>query len=233
METQSQSGTTEGGGLSEAERWASLVTGGSLVMFGLKQRSLRGALLAAAGGTLAYHGAKGSKSLKENIAEKAGRVLRVERTVTISNRSPAELYQFWHDFENLPRFMKHLKSVTVVDDKRSRWVTSTPLGGSVQWDAEIVKDEENSLIAWASVENSEVENSGFVRFRPAAGGLGTEVKLVLEYSPPAGIVGAAVARLFGEEAEQQVKDELRRFKMLMETGEIATTEGQTSGRASG
>jgi uncharacterized membrane protein len=203
-----------------------------LVLLGLGQRSLRGALLALAGGGLAYHGLKGQKSLQDTVSETVGldKQLRVEKTVTIQNKSPEGLYRFWHNFENLPTFMKHLKSVKVIDERRSHWITSAPLGNSVEWDAEIVRDQENQLIAWASVEGADVENSGLVRFQPAPAGRGTEVKIVMEYRPPGGVVGAAIAKLFGEEAEQQIGDELKRFKMLMESGEIATTEGQPTCR---
>ncbi len=222
------------GTVSDTERWGSLITGGALVLTGLSQRSLRGALLAIAGGTLAYHGAKGQKSLQEQAIEATGinKAIRVEKTVTIQNKTPEELYRFWHDFENLPTFMKHLKSVTAVNERRSHWVASAPLGTSVEWDAEIITDHENQLIAWASVDNADVENSGFVRFQPAPQGRGTEVKVVMEYSPPAGGLTAAIAKVFGEEPEQQIGDDLRGFKMLMETGELATTEGQSSGRQS-
>jgi uncharacterized membrane protein len=222
------------GNVSDTERWGSLIAGGALVLTGLSQRSLRGALLAVAGGTLAYHGAMGQKSIQDQVTEATGldKAIRVEKTVTIQNKSAEELYRFWHDFENLPNFMKHLKSVTVIDSKRSHWIASAPLGSSVEWDAEIIADHENQLIAWASVENADVENSGFVRFQPAPQGRGTEVKVVTEYSVPGGALTAALAKVFGEEPEQQIGDDLRRFKMLMEAGEIATTEGQSSGRQS-
>lgn len=126
--------------------------------------------------------------------------------------------------------MKHLKSVKVYDEKRSHWVATAPMGASVEWDADIINDQPNKLIAWASVEGADVDNSGFVRFTPAPANRGTEVKVVIEYNPPGGAVTAAIAKLFGEEPEQQIGDDLRRFKMLMEAGEIATTEGQPSGR---
>lgn len=212
---------------SETERWASLIGGGALVLMGLRQGSLRGALMALAGGTLAYHGATGQSSIQEAVGMNQG--IKVEKTVTI-NKPVDELYRYWHDFERLPTFMKHLKSVQVYDAKRSHWIANAPLGTSVEWDAEIVKDQENQLIAWASVAGADIDNSGFVRFTPAPGGRGTEVKVVIEYNPPGGAVGAAIAKLFGEEPEQQVGDDIRRFKQLMEAGEIATTEGQPSGR---
>lgn len=154
--------------------------------------------------------------------------IKVEKTVTI-NKPVEELYRFWHNFENLPHFMKHLKEVKVYDGQRSHWTTSGPLDGTVEWDADITEDRENELIAWTSVEGADVGNSGFIRFQPAPDNRGTEVKVVTEYNPPAGAVGAAIAKLFGEAPEQQLGDDLRRFKMLMESGEIATTEGQPKG----
>lgn len=211
----------------DGERLASLIGGGALVIYGLSQRSLRGALMALAGGGLVYRGVAAETSLQE--ATGMNQSMKVEKTVTI-NKSPAELYRFWHDFENLPRFMKHLKFVRVIDEKRSHWIANAPMGNSVEWDAEILKDEENKLIAWASVEGADIDNSGFVRFQPAPAGRGTEVKVVIEYNPPGGAIGVAIAKLFGEEPEQQIGDDLRRFKQLMEAGEIATTEGQPSCR---
>ncbi len=155
--------------------------------------------------------------------------IKVEKTLTI-NKPAAELYRFWHNFEHLPHFMKHLKNVNVYDEKRSHWITSAPLDTTVEWDAEITDDQENELIAWRSVEGADVENFGSIRFQPASHDRGTEVKVITEYKPPAGAIGSAIAKLFGESPEQQLGDDLRRFKMLMETGEIATTEGQSSGR---
>ncbi|CBN58043.1 MULTISPECIES: SRPBCC family protein [Kamptonema] len=210
----------------DKERWASLIGGGALVLYGLSQRSLRGALVAIAGGGLAYHGVSGG-----NVVQSAENMdnIKVEKTVTI-DKSPEELYRFWRDFENLPHFMKHLKSVKVIDDKRSHWIASAPMDNSIEWDAEIINEQENRLIAWASVEGADVDNSGFVRFQPASTGQGTEVKVVIEYNPPGGAITAAFAKLFGEEPKQQIGDDLRRFKQIMETGEIATVEGQSSGR---
>ncbi|RAM48191.1 cyclase [Mastigocladus laminosus UU774] len=214
---------------SEAERWASLIGGSAMVLMGLRQRSLRGVLMALAGGGLIYQGATKQSTIQQ--AQEAigmNQAIKVEKTVTI-NKSADELYRFWHNFENLPRFMKHLKFVKVYDDKRSHWIANAPLGQSVEWDAYILEDRENEFISWASAQGADVENSGFVRFQKAPGDRGTEVKVVMEYNPPGGVLGAAVAKLFGEEPEQQIGDELRRFKMLMEAGEIATTEGQPKG----
>ncbi len=234
METVSESNQQQNAPIeskSETEKWTSLIAGGSMVLMGLGQRSLRGVLMALAGGSLAYHGLKSEKSLKDKVVDAAGlnKELRVEKTVTIYNKSPEELYRYWRNFGNLPTFMKHLKSVTIIDETHSHWVANAPMNASIEWDAEIIQDQPNELIAWASTGDAQVENSGFVRFKPAPGDRGTEVKVVMEYSPPGGVVGAAIAKLFGEEPEQQVGDELRRFKALMEAGEIPTTEGQPRG----
>jgi uncharacterized membrane protein len=212
---------------SEAGRWASLIGGGALVLLGLRERSLRGALMAVAGGGLAYKAATSQGGVQEALG--MNQAIKVEKTVTI-NKPVEELYRFWHDFENLPTFMRHLKSVKVMSDKRSHWVANAPLGASVEWDADIIEDRENEFISWASVEGADVDNSGFVRFKPAPADRGTEVKVVIEYNPPGGAIGAAIAKLFGEEPEQQIGDELSRFKMLMEAGEIATNEGQPRGQ---
>lgn len=226
-ESSQQQNKTEAG---ETERWASLIGGGALVLMGLKERSLRGALMAVAGSGLIYQGAT-KQSTVQQAQEAIGmnQSIKVERTVTI-NKPADELYRYWRNFENLPRFMKHLKSVTISDDKRSHWIANAPLGNSVEWDAEIIDERENELIAWASVEGADIENSGFIRFKPAPANRGTEVKVVLEYNPPGGGLAAAFAKLFGEEPKQQISDDLGRFKQLMEAGELATTEGQTSGR---
>lgn len=221
--------STSQGEASEVERWASLIGGGAMVLMGLRQGSLRGVLTAVAGGGLIYQGATKQSTIQQaQEAIGVNKPIKVEKTVTI-NKSAEELYRFWHNFENLPTFMKHLKSVKVYNEKRSHWIANAPLGNSVEWDADILEDRENEFISWASVEGADVDNSGFVRFKKAPGDRGTEVKVVLEYNPPGGALTAAVAKLFGEEPEQQIGDELRRFKMLMETGEIATTEGQPSG----
>jgi uncharacterized membrane protein len=224
QDPQNKSGSSN---LSDAERWASLIGGGALVLTGLRQGSLRGALTALAGGGLIYHGATAQSGIQEKVGMNSS--IKVEKTVTI-NKSPEELYRFWHNFENLPTFMNHLKYVRVIDNRRSHWIANAPMGASIEWDADIVNDQENKLIAWASVEGADVDNSGFVRFTPAPHGRGTEVKVVIEYNPPGGAVGAAIAKLFGEEPEQQAGDDLHRFKQLMEAGEITTTEGQPSGR---
>jgi uncharacterized membrane protein len=144
-------------------------------------------------------------------------------------RSPDETYSFWHDFSNLPRFMAHLESVEPSEQGHSHWKAKAPIRGSVEWDAEIVEDLPNRLIAWRSVDGADVDNSGSVRFDPAPGGHGTEIRVDMRYAAPAGPVGATLAKLFGEEPEQQVEDDLRRFKQLIEAGEIARSDGSPEG----
>jgi uncharacterized membrane protein len=159
----------------------------------------------------------------------AAHAMRVERSVTIS-KAPEELYAFWRDLENLPRIMRHLESVTVLSPARSHWRAKGPAGQHVEWDAEIINDIPNELIAWKSVDEASVPNAGSVRFVRAPGGRGTEVHVELEYEPPAGRIGAVAAKLFGESPDIQVREDLRRFKQMMETGEAATTDGQPTGR---
>jgi uncharacterized membrane protein len=157
--------------------------------------------------------------------------VKIIKSCTI-NRRPEELYQFWRHFENLPRFTKHLVSVTEKSEKESHWVAKAP-GGPAEWDAEIINEHPNSLIAWRSKPGTEVPNAGSVRFEFAPGGQGTEVTISLEYRPPVGALGRFVAKLHGEEPERQVEEDLRRFKALMEIGEIPTTEGQPVGPRKG
>ena len=156
--------------------------------------------------------------------------IQVEKTVTI-DRPASELYNYWRELTNLPNFMGHLKSVTNKNEAGtvSHWVANAPLDLNVEWDAEIISDEPDRLIAWNALENADIDNCGFVRFQPATGDRGTQVKVVLEYQPPGGALTNAIAKLFGESPTEQIGDELNRFKQLMETGEIATTEGQPQG----
>ncbi len=141
----------------------------------------------------------------------------------------AELYRFWRDFENLPRFMRHLESVSVAGDGRSHWVAKGPAGTTVEWDAEITEERPGELIAWRSTEGADVYNEGSVRFEEAAGGRGTIVRVELNYDPPGGLLGVAVAKLFGEEPAQQIDGDLRRFKQIIETGEVVISDGTLLG----
>jgi len=157
-----------------------------------------------------------------------GRVM-VEHVVTI-NRSLDEVYAFWRDFANVPHFMRHLEKVEVLDQRRSRWTAKVPAGMSVQWDAEIVQDRDGEWLAWQSLPGSQVDNRGSVLFSAAPGARGTEVRVQMEYTPPAGRMGRIVAMLFGEEPEQQIREDRRRFKQLMETGEVTLSDGPSMWR---
>ena len=150
------------------------------------------------------------------------RGIEVRRAITIA-RPPDEVYRFWRNFENLPRFMAHLERVTVIDERRSRWIARAPAGASVEWEAEITEDSPGELIAWRAVQHAQVPNHGQVRFVRSPDG-GTEVHVDLRYEPPGGKLGAAIAKLFGEEPAQQVAGDLRRFKQVMELGEVVHSD---------
>jgi uncharacterized membrane protein len=154
--------------------------------------------------------------------------LHMTRSVVI-NRSPEELYRFWHDFENFPRFMYHLESVRSTGARTSHWIARGPAGTHVEWDAEITADTPNELIAWRSLPDADVENSGIVQFEARPGGRGTIVRVEIEYRPPGGVTGAIVAKLFHESPEQQIYDDLHRMKQLIETGEVIRSDGSPQG----
>jgi uncharacterized membrane protein len=159
-----------------------------------------------------------------------GQGVKVEESVTI-NRPVLEVYRFWRNFENLPRFMDHLEAVTVIDDERSHWVAKGPAGTKVEWDAIIHNEVEDELIAWRSLPGAEVNNAGSVHFTPTPDGTGTDVRVVLSYEPPAGMVGVAVAKLLGEEPSKQVADDLRRFKQVMDSGDVMAGTRPIAGHA--
>jgi uncharacterized membrane protein len=212
--------------ISETDVWLPVIAGSALMAYGIGQRSRIGTALAVLGGGMVFGGTK------RLVAPKEGEPLegfRVEKSVTIA-RSAEELYQFWRNFEQLPAIMRHLESVERTGENTWRWTARAPAGQTVSWDAEITMEMPDRLIAWRSLEGSTVWHQGAVEFLRATGGRGTVVKVSMKYDPPAGALGKAVARLFREEPSQQVAEDLRRFKQLMEAGEISTTEGQPSGR---
>jgi len=183
-----------------------------------------------------YRGATGHcvlyQMMEINRSLEGNKGIQVQRAVTI-NLPREQLYRIWRNFENLPRFMKHLQRVDVdeaTDGKHSHWVAKAPFGREIQWDAEITEDRKNEYIAWRSLPGAIVGSTGTVRFVDAPNTLGTIVHVLMQYNPPGGSLGAVIARLFGEEPGQQLRSDLRNFKMMMETGEIASVEGQPSGR---
>jgi uncharacterized membrane protein len=152
----------------------------------------------------------------------------VGRTVTI-NRPRADLYAFWRDFRNLARFLENIERVDVGDDRRSHWVVKAPAGRTVEWDSEITEDVPDSVIAWESLEGGDIKNTGRIEFRDAAPGRGTLVSAEIVYDPPGGDVGKLIAKLFQKEPKMQARRDLRRFKQLMETGEISTSAAPDAG----
>jgi uncharacterized membrane protein len=220
----------------EGERLVSGIAGAALLWMAISRRSLASIPFALGSGYLLYRGMSGRdiiyEKLEINRAGEEGRMgIRAERTLTI-HRPRAEVYRFWRQLDNLPRFMEHLKSVELLDPegKRSHWTAKGPLDTDIDWEAEITEERENELISWRSLPGAEVDNRGSVRFMEAPGGRGTEVHIRMTYDPPGGSAGAAIAKLFGEEPYQQIREDIRRFKQIMEAGETATTFGQTSGR---
>ena len=229
--------------VSDPERWISVIGGSAIAAYGLKMRSIPGLVLSAVGGALVWRGATGHCAVYESLGLSTavetdddrqvsvpyGRGVRVEKSVTI-NAAPEQVYAFWRNFENLPRFMQNLESVEVHDSKRSKWTAKGPAGSNVDWEAEIINEVPKELIGWRSVDGSQVDNAGSVHFKPATGGRGTEVRVILRYDPPAGKFGAKISKILGEDPALNVQEDLRRLKMLLETGELATTEGQSTGR---
>jgi uncharacterized membrane protein len=211
------------------ERWASILGGISLISYGVKKGSTGGTLLALLGGDFIYCGAIGYSPLFNALGlrprtNQHGRSpsipyqqgIRVDATVTIEK--PREVvYCFWRNLENLSRFMRHLGSVTTIDHKHSHWVAEGPAGRAVEWNAEIINDQANELIAWRSLPGSDVDTAGSVHFKPVAGDRPTKVLVELQYLPPAGIVGAAISRLMGSDPSQQIREDLRQLKEVLET----------------
>jgi len=225
----------------QVERVVSAGAGLLLALLGLTRRSPAGVAVAALGAGLVYRGATGHCPIygalgvdtsgpdpdRKGVAP--GRGVHVIRAITIE-KSPEELYAFWRRFDNLPRFMRHLESVTE-DGGKSRWVAKAPAPvGTVAWDAELTADEQGKQIGWRSLPGATVATEGTVRFHRATGDRGTVVRVDLRYDPPGGTLGSWLAWLFGEEPSLQVAEDLRRFKQLMETGEISGTEGQPAHR---
>jgi uncharacterized membrane protein len=224
----------------KTERLISGVAGAALLLLTFRMRRLRPFLFPVATGLIAkaFKGAAGKAARHTRGDDRTspvasvgrGQGVKVEESVTI-NRPVLEVYRFWRNFENLPRFMDHLESVTVIDDTRSHWVAKGPAGTKVEWDAIIHNEVADELIAWRSLPGAEVNNAGSVHFTPTPDGTGTDVRVVLSYEPPAGMVGVAVAKLLGEEPSKQVADDLRRFKQVMDSGDVMVGARPVAGRA--
>lgn len=218
-----------GRNISEAERWLSIAAGIGLATYGLTRRRGAAALmLAAFGGLLVRRGASGhchtyelfgintagtGQDTRHALGGNAGVI--VDESVTI--KQPVEmLYRFWRNLENLPRVMRHLDSVERITDTLSRWRAKGPANTSVEWNAEIINEVANKLIAWQSIEGSDVVSAGSVNFHDLGAGRGTRVRVRLQYNPPGGKVGAAIVKLVGSDAATEIREDLQQFKHMVE-----------------
>jgi uncharacterized membrane protein len=212
--------------VNDVERIGSVLLGGGMAVFGAQRGSLSGWLIAVIGGGLVYRGVRGHCMVYEQLgistAKGRGRAttipaqhgVHVEHSVIVQ-REAEELYDAWRRFKGLPDFMSHLKSVEEIDDRRSRWTAEGPFGMSITWEAEIIGERPGELIAWRSIDGSVVDTAGSVHFEPS-GEAATQLTVNLKYNPPAGKAGAKIAQLFGANPDQQIVEDLQRFKKIME-----------------
>ncbi len=210
--------------LATVERWTSLIGGGALAAWGIKRlvdrRSPTNIGLTTAGGLLVVNGF---------LPRDRRRGVHLETSFTI-NKPAEELFRFWRNLENLPRFMNHLESVKGTGGRFSHWVARGPMGANLSWDAEIVDERENQWIVWRALPGSQITHSGSVQFRKASGNRGTVLTVTIDVEPLGGPVSQYLSYLLGPVPERQIREEVRHFKQLMEAGEIPTTDGQPSGR---
>lgn len=222
----------------EKERILSMLAGGGLLASSLRPSSSFRLLKLIAGAALAYRGYSGHCELYQRLgvdhsegqrgggsASRFGVAANSGRKATTTvhiNRDPQELYDHWRNLPNLAEMMQHIDKIEVIDEKRSRWSAQTPLGNTVQWEAEIIGDRPGEMIAWQSLPGSTVSNAGSVHFRRSATGMGTDLEVAIKYDPPGGVVTTTIAHFFGQGLQQEIEEDLRRFKQRMEAGEVAT-----------
>lgn len=222
--------------ISRAERIASIGIGATLVAAGLCRGRGMGLLASLAGGALLYRGISGhcygyevlgvdTAVHNPSTSVPAQQGLKLEKTISI-RRPSSELFRFWRNFANLPRIMRNLRDVKVLDERRSHWVAEGVAGKSLEWDAEIINERQDELIAWRSLSGGDVDTAGSVHFKTLPNDRGTAVTVSMKYNPPGGALAATLASWLGMGAEQKVVEDLRHFKQLMEAGEIPTTAGQ-------
>ena len=215
------------------------LAGGALLAIGIKRGSFFGGILSLAGANLLVKGITGHDLLEtlgvtsftptgQNAQVPHQLGVQIQRTITIG-LSPEDIYGFIRNFENLPRFMKHVQSVEMQGDKNAHWVIAGPAGRKMEWDSEIINEIPNELLAWQSVNCPDMENAGSIRLEKAPQDRGTVLRLSLLYMPPAGSIGAAIAKLFGKDPEAEIAADLCRLKQFLETGEVCTTKGQPVG----
>ncbi|AWN21847.1 cyclase [Deinococcus irradiatisoli] len=201
----------------DQQRLITGAAGGALALIGLLRRGPLGFLMMAAGGFLIFRAAGGSQMVNQVTGggPTSSKPIFVEHSVVI-DRPAQSVYDYWRKLENLPQIMSHLETVTVLDERRSRWVAKAPLGTHVEWEAEIVNDKPGERIGWHSLPGATVDNAGSVQFESMPGGTSTRLHVALSYRPPAGPLGAAVAKIFGEEPSQQIAEDLQKFKQSFE-----------------
>ena len=214
----------------DGERAASTFAGGAALLYGLLRGGASGWALAGIGAMLAYRGLSGKCQLYQALgidrASREGEQVqgnlgtKVERSVLV-NAPPEQVYRVWRRLANLPRFMSHLERVEEMDSRRSRWTVRVPAGVAVTWDAELINDAPNEVIAWKTVDTKLIDHAGSVRFERAPDGRGTIVRVSMQYAPPAGEVGHALARALGQDPASQIEKDLVQFKRAMEAGELA------------
>jgi uncharacterized membrane protein len=243
QERQSMRGMDESGvdlNVGDTERIVSAIAGCAAIGGGIymvaRHRPVASAMMGLGGTLLLRRAITGHCNLYDALnintaqAGEAGDTsggVYVEERVTI-NRPPDELYRFWRNLGNLPQIMRHLSHVEVLGESTSRWVARGPAGFEVEWEATITRDIPGELIVWETSESASVPNQGSVRFRKASGDRGTIVEVMLQYRPPAGVLGTTVARLFGREPAQEIREDLRQFKVAMEGGNAAVSPGMTA-----
>lgn len=218
------------------ERWISVGLGGLLLFGAVRRRDILGALAGGASAFLLYRGITGScpaygalgidtadneRYYNPSASVPYGTGVRVESSIAVA-RPAQELYDFWRRLDTLPQFMEHVEEVTTLTDRRSRWRVRAPVGSRVTWEAEIINDVPGQLIAWRSLPGSAIHHAGSVHFDRRDGI--TEVRVVLEYAPPARYVGASMARILGDDPQRAVAEDLRRFKAIVERGEPANLQ---------
>lgn len=220
----------------EMMRWGSILGGSALAAWGLLRKGrFTGMFLAGIGAAIAYRGIAESGLMDrpvKRIAMHTKATTPVELAASMTIERPIdEVYEFWEDFENLPRVLRHIESVEMLDDNRSRWVAQLPGGMELTWRARLLEDRKNELIAWQSMEGTDIYNEGYITFHPVYDGEATEIHVRIIYRPPAGEIGAKIAGFFNNLQQQVIREDLRTFKQIMETGEVPTVHGQPSARA--
>jgi len=214
--------------VADAMNWLAFGTGAALIAAAVSRRSGLGPVLAVSALPFFYRGVTGhwpvaggeARMGETRAALRGSRGINVHEAVRLE-RPVADVYRYWRKLENLPHFMSHLERVMETSERHSSWLARGPAGLLVEWDAEVINEVENEVLAWRSLPGSDVVSAGSVTFRSIRGGRGTQVNVNLQYSSPAGKPGAYLASLFGAEASQVIREDLRRFKQLLEAGEVS------------